>query len=213
MSVTINRSIRGEYHTQRNNAHIPHAACGVTSKAMWYKYHGFDLFPPAGMQPEDWFIDLLRTERADDYMRAHFPWAVGEFPPQEVHGMLVWLDTEIVGRTVSRFDNTYPFRMHLWHLTQGDVLLWSGYFNDRLHHIVCGVGFHTEQTDIDQVEQPTDIDTKAVTALIMDDPYGNWRTDYQDHRGDDVTMPVDVWHRTMKPLGSSAKRAHYRIVT
>lgn len=211
--MTINRSIKGEYHTQRNNRIVPHKACNVTSKAMWYKYNGFRITPPKGKQPEDWFAELLDSDRAHRYMAAHFPWAVGEFPPREVHGMLVWLDGEIMERTVSRFDNAYPVRSHLWRLLQGEVLIWSGLFCERLHHVVCGVGFETDQTDVEDAEDPDDIDLNRVTAFIMDDPYGNWRTDYRDHRGDDIRMPVEVWGDTMKPLGNrDAKRAHYVAV-
>lgn len=212
-TITINYSVKQDYHTQRNNKRIPHGSCNTTSKAMWYRYN--DIYPeiPEGMQDEDYYTKILSTKEAFDYMNENYPWAREDYRPQEIHAMLNgWLDDKVLGKRVSEFHNKYPIRSHIWRLLQSEALIWSGLFNRSLHHIVTGVGFITKQTDIEQIEDPKDIDLDQITHMILDDPYGNYKTDYQDHHGNDIEMPWEIWLEFMKPLDDMQnKRAHVLI--
>ncbi len=48
-----------------------------------------------------------------------------------------------------------------------------------------------------------------ITHLIIDDPYGNFRTDYQDHRGNDIRITWDDFTVIFNPTGNeTVKWAH-----
>jgi len=38
-----------------------------------------------------------------------------------------------------------------------------------------------------------------ITYLIVDDPYGDYQTDYRSHRGNNIPIPIDRALKILKP--------------
>ncbi|MDT8297887.1 MAG: hypothetical protein RQ801_06280 [Spirochaetaceae bacterium] len=52
-------------------------------------------------------------------------------------------------------------------------------------------------------------DAGETVGVIIDDPYGDWRTDYTDHRGNDVEMSLMEFAGVFRPCGKEeVKWAH-----
>ena len=50
-----------------------------------------------------------------------------------------------------------------------------------------------EQSDIESVTDPLDIDTNFISKIIIDDSWGNVMTDYKDRNGYNVSIPYAVF--------------------
>jgi len=61
--------------------------------------------------------------------------------------------------------------------------------NGDLHHIVSLAGFITDENE-------------DITHFIIDDPYGNFRTDYQDQHGNNIKITRDEFMVVFKPGGN-----------
>ena len=120
-------------------------------------------------------------------------------PPNEVHQMLEWGVNNLLKKKVVRFSTGVPVEEIIAHLIKGGGVVLSGKFRLKsrtLNHIVSLAGFITDENE-------------DITHLIIDDPYGNFRTEYQDHRGNNATITKDEFIAIFKPTGNeSIKWAH-----
>ena len=85
------------------------------------------------------------------------------------------------------------------HLKKGGGVVLSGEFRLKkrnLHHIVSLAGFVTDGNE-------------DVTQFIIDDPYGDFRTDYHDQHGNNILITRDEFVVIFKPTGvETVKWAH-----
>ena len=175
--MTVNRSEGIAYHSQRNNLVVPLASCNTTSIVMALLQAGHTL-PPHDGQPEDALSRHLQTQEAFAKQRELAPWSVKDYPPQEVHVVLEWGTNSWMGAEVDAFtDGMVKQGLHLG-LQNGCGFALSGKFPRRngsvLGHIVSLAGY---------VEHGG-----VVVEWIIDDPYGDWHTDYTDHHGNNVFL-------------------------
>lgn len=216
--VTINLSTGKDYHSQRNNKIDPHGACGPTSLVMALLYSGYTLPGCQGRQPEDVLIEFLRENKIIDlYYKKNYPREhrqkvpANEIPMVREFGINLWM-----GKRVSNF--TFGARMNdiayslikgkacavsgLWPYKSGDVIKSIG-------HIVCVCGFQTAQENIEKINSPFNIDCNKIISFIVDDPYGDYRTNYTDIRGNDVIVPYRDFFRIVKENGQNRKWTHF----
>jgi len=212
-----NFSQDNDYHTQRNNALIPHASCNTTSMVMALKQAGRDLPAPDGVQPEDHLTGFLRGEKGMEALRRLAPWAIdkatGEalYPPNEVHAVLTWGVNELLGEEVSTFRVDWDLDELIQELTAGAGVVLSGSFplqgGGELSHVVSLAGYRIAYP---QGNEPDSFPPKfeQLTQLFIDDPYGNYLTSYTDHHGNNTPMsPIDFM-QIMKRSGDRKKWAH-----
>ncbi len=203
--MTINVSRDSEYHTQRNNRKYPHSACNVTSYVMAGKNAGH-VIPgvPTGVQDEDYFMEYMRSPRMYEQLRDEFAWAFetqpdGTFnyfyPPSEIHVLLAQGFNELIGRDVARFSTNVMRGEIIQTLLNGGGIVLSGRFPYRgksIGHMVSLAGFRTHQN------RSVKIDPLSVQEWIIDDPYGDHRTSYTNHRGNDVPLTPFQWQTYLK---------------
>jgi hypothetical protein len=190
---TINLSKDSDYCTQINNKLIPFQSCNTTSAIMALDAAGVRYPITAGEQPEDSFTRRLQQPDAWVRFREKYPWAVkAGLIPQNVSGMLAWGINQFVGRAVDYFTINGTLQKMCWILMQGRPLIMSGKFTDS-GHFVAVVGFATKQNR-EEIQSATSIDLSRIVAIIVDDPYGNYYTRYQDHRGNNIHFELDVFH-------------------
>ncbi len=119
--------------------------------------------------------------------------------PNEVHQMLEWGVNTLLKRQVDRFSTGVSIETIIAYLKEGGGVVLSGEFrlkNRNLHHIVSLAGFVTERQE-------------DVTHFIIDDPFGDFRTDYADHHGNNIRITRDEFVGIFKPGGDDGiKWAH-----
>jgi hypothetical protein len=203
--MVFNYSKDNDYHTQLNNRRLPLSTCNTTSMIMALKQAGVALPFPKDIQPEDYLTDFLRSPEAYRKMKEITPWFFDRetgkaiLPPNEVHQMLEWGVNTLLKRQLDRFSTEVPVETIISHLIKGGGVVLSGEFrlkNRNLHHIVSLAGFVTDENE-------------DITHFIIDDPYGNFRTDYQDQHGNNITITRDEFTAIFKPTGNeTVKWAH-----
>lgn len=155
-------------------------------------------YPPE-MQPEDYLTSKLLTREAYDEMRKIAPWTFGAddrplYKPNEVHEMLVRAVNAWAGEEIDVFSTKWCIDTIIRALKEGSGIVLSGIFTvdgKSLHHMVSLAGFYRD-----------------LSAFIIDDPYGDFRTGYQDHHGNNIVVPEDDFISIFKPVGQLQKWAH-----
>lgn len=180
------------YHSQRNNEVIPFSSCNSTSMIMALKQAGYDCNFGEG-QPEDILTTLLLTEKYWQMMDSLNPRLRGQdYRPNEIHGCLSAAANELLGDSIVKFSTTTPINKIKDCLVDGGGAVLSGRFKlsngKTLNHIVSLAGFGSN-------------------GYIIDDPFGNWKTDYIDHRGNDIMLTNDEFLTVFKGTYAS-KWAH-----
>jgi len=184
----VNFSKKDDYHTQINNIVIPLASCTPTSTIMAGKTEGCLFDYPKFMQPEDYFTILLRSDYGIDLRNSLTPWfKKDDVPPNEIHLVVSQMFNDLVGRKVTTFDENGNLDKLIKELRERHPVVVSGGFTGR-GHTLCVVGYIED-------------DSGVVTDVIVDDPYGNYHKKYRDHRGNDISFPVNdfdrLWHGFM----------------
>ena len=159
------------YHSQRNNMIIPHSSCNTTSMIMALKQAGHHCSFGEG-QPEDILTKLLLTKKYWEMMDKLNPKFKGQgYRPNEIHACLCAATNVIIGSPVDFFSTEIPIIEIKNHLENGGGVVLSGKFkltNGKvLNHIVSLAGYGDD-------------------GFLIDDPYGNFRSDYADHHGNDI---------------------------
>jgi hypothetical protein len=222
--ITVNVANGKPWFTQRNNKLFYWDACNVTSMVAALTYSGHTLpVDPTYDQPEDALLYFLRSDSrvADEYVKL-FPDLYKVYmdnnkdpkkctPPNELHPLLsygtnLWLGGSREQYTKFRWDVTQ--RDIIFEILGGRAVVQSGFWA-KLNHITCFTGFDTNQDDILSVSAPADIDITQISAMIMEDPWGDYRDGYVTQRGRDIVVPQADYLALTKPLGAVAKWAHF----
>ncbi len=197
--MVVNYSRDSEYHSQRNNALIPHSSCNATSMIMALKQAGAKLPEsrfPSNRQPEDVLTAFLQSDLAAEKSRRLAPWAydriTGESitPPHEIHCVMTWAVNHLMGRDIVSFREDWSLDDLVKALDRGCGVVVSGKFpyqGGTIDHVVSLAGYMKHQNRID--------------TLLIDDPYGDYQTGYRSHRGNDIPLPVARAREILKPTG------------
>jgi hypothetical protein len=210
--IEINVSKHTAYHSQINNKLCPLSSCGTTSAIMWLLDCGVPFDYPKEMQPEDYLTCI--TERTETYekMRELAPWASQgrrPVPPRQVHVMLAWAVNQMVGREVIRFREDATYQELIAELARGRAALLSTVLTQQ-GHVVCLVGVRTRQ-DREELADPARVRIDLIDGWLVDDPYGDYWTGYNDRHGNDCYFPFDDFGRLTKELYQNRKWAHIYV--
>ncbi len=214
----------GVWRDQRTNKRYPLSACNTTSMAMALYQAGYPLQEVEdrkGEPTEDLLMKDLRSATAYEEMNRDFPWAKNNFSPSQVHGMLErytnrFVHREILDKKGIRHQRIVTFRtdvptpIALSYVYSGWGAVMSGDFDlsdgTTLGHIVSVSGAviraGVENVDIEQIA------FEDIESVIVDDPYGDFYTDYRNHEGANIHMDRADFLRIMKKTGSAYKWAH-----
>ena len=197
-----------DYHTQRNNQIDPASTCNVTAMVMALKASGIPFDCPEGIQPEDHLSLILGAPEAWELLEREYPWAVrAETPPREVHGLLSWAVNErFARRHCTVFTSRASIQELLFRIARHRAAsVVSGRFTPG-GHLVTLVGFEYPGPDLAKAESPAVIDLSVVSRVIIDDPWGDVRTGYASHDGDDVSMSLADFDRLTREYGSPGRK-------
>jgi hypothetical protein len=220
MMTTINVSDGKKIHSQRNNELLPIATCNTTSMIMMLKYSGVDVAKKLSYewtQLEDSLTSFTQTNAEVDafYGRLdaanHKKWKAKDpkaIPPNQYHAVLNFATNLWLGYrpdTITSFTTGRSIQTILFDLLQGKASVVSGVFA-KLRHVVCVVGFNSIQMDMEKISNPADITLADVSHVLIDDPYGDYRTNYKDHNGDDIKIPLDEFIKLTNSSGSATQK-------
>ena len=190
----VNLSRDSDYCTQINNPLLALETCGPTAAPMALEAAHIYYPKTEGVQPEGEITKLLLTDEAwDKFKREHKGAHDAGLKPFNVSPMLAWGINKFVGKTVDRFITTGTLQMMIWHLLNGRPLIMSGSFT-KSGHFVAVMGFYTRQHR-EYITNALAVDLCRIDYIIVDDPYGNWHTDYRDHRGNNVHFTLQEFNR------------------
>jgi len=188
--LEINLSTDDDYYSQRNNRYNPLSACLVTSFVMALAVEGVPLVEagaplthdwpifvyPSGLQPEDALLTLLRSPWGYE-MRDQYSWAKREdVAPNEVHMVVSEAVNRLVGKKVTVFETNKTIHHIFRQLEVGHPLVITGSFTDFGHAVTVVGATYTPGGEIKEI--------------IVDDPYGNYKTNYRSRKGNNIHIPV-----------------------
>lgn len=212
-----------KWRSQRDNKLYPLGACNTTSMVMALEQAAYSVGKGKGM-PEDRLMAMLRTDEAYAEMERDFSWAKDTYPPNQVHGMLERYANRFVREhnpdvgdaDVVEFRTDWHIEDLLLNVFRGGGVVVSGVFEYRdkvLNHIVSIGGFACTQDIPDArsvVEDHGDrIPHAYVETIIIDDPFGDYKTQYAEHHGSGIPMPREDFLEIMRPSKAFQKWAHF----
>lgn len=207
--MVFNFSKDSDYHTQRNNKYIPLESCNSTSMVMALKQAGYDFDHINTEQPEDLLTLVMTSSMGTNMVKELASWAWDSkleeptIPPNEIHVILEWATNHIMlGKKVDRFTtNAKLTTIIATLLTHGGIVL-SGIFPQErgaLSHMVSLAGFITDNDSYH-------VEPEHITHFIIDDPYGNFRTQYEDHRGNNIEITNEEFMAIFKDIGDRERK-------
>lgn len=204
-----NNSENKPYYTQRNNKLKPNGACNVTSMIAALSAAGWDVDKLATKeypQPEDALMHFILADKAvDTFWRKLDP--SGRYAPNEWHPVLAYATNLYmrqcgllgVKETAVEWREDRKLEVIQETLKNGGAAVLSGVFvaegKKTIGHVVACVGYKTD-------------DSGKITHFILDDSWGNYQTEYADHNGNDVEMPLADFISCIRPCGLKVKMAH-----
>lgn len=193
-----------QYYTQRNNDIHWLRACMWTSRSMWYIGNRIGVNNSTNYPMDDFLGRELESKEAISFCHTKYPWSTNrkdkngkplpDIPPGEVHGMYgSWLDEKVTGKRRSDFRTDLTWRDYLQLITiDRVVVMTAGSFPTTTGHAVVFSGY--------------DADSEA---LIIEDPYGNYHTNYQDVHGHGIRMLRDDFEDIIHTGDSSKVHSHW----
>ena len=204
-----NNSENKPYYTQRNNKLKPEGACNVTSMVAALSAAGWDVEKLATKdypQPEDALMHFILADmRVDRFWRGLD--RTGQYPPNEWHPVLAYgtnlymrecglISTNEAAVEWSEKRKISDIKMAI---VNGGAAILSGVFTAEgkktIGHVVACVGYKSD-------------DNGNITHFILDDSWGDYRTEYSSHNGNDIEMPVSDFMLKIRNCNSDVKMAH-----
>ena len=191
-----------DYYRQDNNTVLPSVACMPTARVMFYLGNGIEFKNPfPDVSVDDGFMLALRSPEAYAFAKQKYPGLIAEnYYPNEIHGMYhSYLDHLVVGHQVSDFITGLTFENYIERMEAGEVIMTSGEFQEA--HL-NGHAFDAIGVLIPDRGEP---------ALILADPFGDFRELYKKGSGYGVVMTREDFYTHAKPAGKLRKWGHVKI--
>ena len=204
-----NNSENKPYYTQRNNKLKPEGACNVTSMIAALSAAGWNVEKLATKdypQPEDALTHFILADKTvDTFWRKLDP--SGRYAPNEWHPVLAYGTNRYmrqcgllgIEETAVEWREDRKLEVVQETLKNGGSAVLSGIFTAEgkktIGHVVACVGFKTD-------------DAGKITHFILDDSWGNYHTEYADHNGNDVEMPLEDFKMMIRHCNMDVKMAH-----
>ena len=195
--TVINNGFPDGYFSQRNNRRDPYAACNVTAMVDAAVAARWPMPEPKAdedPQPEDRLMLFIETDSECRHLWATLDPA-GKIPPNQWMSVLCLGLNRWIGEPIAQFAEAADWRQMVGQLALGGTCVVCGDFPRTSGHVVALVGAEMEGAQ--------------VINWIIDDPYGNYLTNYESERGDDVRMPHADFLRILRTSGSERKWCHF----
>ena len=204
-----NNSENKPYYTQRNNKLKPNGACNVTSMIAALSAAGWDVDKLATKeypQPEDALMHFILADKVvDSYWRKID--SEGRYAPNEWHCVLAYgtncylrqCGLLSAGESAVEWGERRSASDIQKTLDEGGAAVLSGVFvaegKKTIGHVVACVGYKTD-------------DAGKISHFVIDDSWGDYRTEYANQNGNDVEMPLADFKALIRHCNMDFKMAH-----
>lgn len=172
--INISTGVKNLY--QMLTKRRPKSECNTTAASMGIKYTGHKT-PVSYEQMPDYLMDILDSPEGRAHLQNIVPGA--KYNPWNDSYCIAWAVNQAIGKEICKVKEvTFPEIVE--HIKSGGAVVIGGGFltGGTSGHFVCIVGFKFA-------------DDTSITDVIVDDPYGNYNTDYKDHfDGDDIVIKL-----------------------
>jgi hypothetical protein len=183
-----NNSKGKTYHSQRNNKLRPEGTCGPTSASNALEIINVKLpGVEKDEQVEDHITALLQSDEGLMHLKSLDPKA--KYNPWNSSQCIVWAVNKLAGKEICSVEQ-YTLAEIIYHLVLKNGAIAVGTSFTKSRHFVCLVGVETAQENILSAKSPKDINTNQVTAIIIDDSWGDFNSGYQNTTGDNISIPI-----------------------
>lgn len=208
--IIINHSKNIDFHTQRNNEIYPLEACGPTSMAMALIQAGYRDWQENKKQSGDDIIASFLTSKKYYKEMENMVGKNTNWKPFNIHALLTKGVNELLKKEVSDFRTNWTLQEILFNIIKGGGAALAGDFtleNGReLGHIVSLAGFITTQSNIEKVNKPEEIKLSKIDTFIIDDPYGNYLKNYEDHKGNNIEFDYKLFYKVFREQNNPNKK-------
>ena len=195
--MIINNTKGKDYYSQRNNKNNPFTACNVTAAIQSLIGSNINFGHPKEMQPEDYLMGLLQSQIAREETLKKAPWAFDRdgtllYPINQIMIMLAWGIDILVGNKITKF-GYFSTEELVDDVIKGSCPIIGGDFiknQGGLDHFISFVGikYDARVTNFNE----------SIESFIVDDPYGDFKTSYKSHKGNDIQLtPVEFFNRVV----------------
>ena len=207
--MTVNNSEHKPYYTQRNNKLKSNGACNVTAMIAALCAAGYAVETLANeqyAQPEDALMRFILSDRRVDKVW-HEVDPAGRIPPNEWHPVLAYgtnlylRECGLLGEKENAVDWGEKRKVSeiVQVLKDGGAAVLSGVFvaqgKKTIGHVIAAVGYKSDNAG-------------EITHFIIDDSWGDYRTEYANQNGNDIEMPFADFMRLCRSCNGDSKLAH-----
>lgn len=206
----FNLSRNENYYNQRNNEIDPLNSCATTNMIQALEIIGYS-FPtifPQYKQPEDKLIYFIRNDKGvldfykktePNYYNNYINKVKGYYEPNEIHSVLSYGTNLFMGKNVTTLSTSFSINNLVKELVQRNKpIVVSAKFNN-LNHIITLVGC-TFKKEIFESKEMKNLNFFDVDRFIIDDTYGNFKTNYKRGTGNDVLLSPTEIITLLKPI-------------
>ncbi len=205
----VNNSKDKPYYTQRNNRLKPYGACNVTSVIAALSAAGWPvkrLATDEDGQPEDALMRFILSDGETLALWRKLD-PIGRHDANEWHPVLACGANKFLRvrgllsgkKDAIEFGENWEIRDIEKIIMDGGAFVASGVFTAEgkktIGHVVAVVGFRTDEDG-------------SLTHFVLDDSWGDYRTEYKIQNGNDVEMPAADFMKLLRPCGFPIKMGH-----
>lgn len=195
--INISEGIKNRY--QMLTKRRPKSECNTTAAVMGCIYTGNNIESYDGVMPEDYLMDILDSEEGKSFLQKIVPGA--KYNPWNDSYCIAWAVNKALEKEVCKVVKASLDQMATHICNGGAAVVGGGFLSGGTSgHFVCVVGIETDEDN-------------NIKNIIVDDPYGNYNTDYKDHfDGNDIKFPVKTFIRlTFGNSQTKTMQFYYRI--
>lgn len=196
MIKNISEGIKNRY--QMLTKRRPKAECNTTAASMGCIYTGHKI-ESGGLLPEDYLMDMLGSKEGLAYLQKICPGA--KYNPWNDSYCIAWAVNKALDKEICKVVKVSLDQMIAHVADDGAIVIGGGFLGGGTSgHFVCVVGYEYD-------------DDNVVKNILVDDPYGNYNTNYKDHfDGNDIKIPIDKFMKlTFGNSKSKIMQLYYRL--
>lgn len=212
--ITLDLSENVGWTNQRDNKYKPNDACRPSSFIHSAKILKIKMPVVEGEQEEDTFFKYLDTEGVHDLYKKLYPTVeetglpVNEYAPMCTLAFNNWIGTPNLA--VCKFSSTIS-NMIFEIVVKHKPVIFSGLWpytsvvsgkDMEISHVATLVGIVYKNIDLKHVASPDKIKHTDIEYMIVDDPYGDYKTRYKNKSGNNIEMPLQDFINISKTVKS-----------
>jgi hypothetical protein len=198
----LNYQTESPNYTQRNNPSRPESACNVSAAVTAAVAAGWVMPEGPTNQDDENFMLFIRGSKeclalCDKLNKAWHTGGETWVPPEQCHAVLdlglnLWL-----GIPIAHTVELAKAEQIMQHIDEGGACFTSGKMPTTRGHFIAIVSYNLAPNEV------------KPSSWIIKDPWGDYRTDYKSHYGNNVVMSYIDYLKYIRPAATLEKLMHF----